>query len=264
MLLKLRTSFIFYIVYQTSKYYSKLSIRRPKHRQTIMNEQIQFAHLITSISPDTPIDHIQYAENTLRFLYNYPQRHYHNWSHIENCLTELSEIQELIDTNTIALSIFYHDCMYKPIDPNNELRSAETAFINLLALGFSESFARNVYNHILLTTHKIPANTLSEQILLDIDLSILGKDPITFASYESNIRSEFDFIPTDDYLIGRIMLLHSFRKKDRIYLTNHFYDKYEDSAWDNLTQTIENQVSEIKQIGAIDKLLKKIQNATDA
>lgn len=203
---------------------------------------IEFYDLIKSIHPDTFSKYIVYAEKGLKNLYCFPKREYHNWEHVTNCLEELenTDIPGLDEyRNIIALSIFYHDCIYYPMGSDNEKLSAERASIDLMGLGFHESYAKTIHDHILLTNSKKPCDFLSGQVLMDIDMSILGKSIAVFKCYEYQIRLEYHFVLTATYKKERVKFLNSLLKKNRIYQTKYFQDKYEDIARDNIKNLVD-------------------------
>jgi predicted metal-dependent HD superfamily phosphohydrolase len=206
-----------------------------------------FSEIINFRNPNAPLLYIEYVERALISLYSYPKRGYHNWNHIIACLHELDAIG-LPDIDSfkdiLSLAIYYHDCVYVPENSDNEERSAERAFIDLLALGFSPSYAKWVYSHILLTTHKEPCMYLSGQVLMDIDMSILGKEPHIFQAYEDGIHQEYTFIDESSYYRYRVIFLKSLLKKDAIYQTKYFQDKYEKTARENITRCIDNLASD--------------------
>jgi predicted metal-dependent HD superfamily phosphohydrolase len=202
-----------------------------------------FTEIIKFRNPKAPLLHIEYVERALVNLYSYPKRGYHNWNHILTCLHELDatglpDIDSFKDILSIA--IYYHDCVYVPENSDNEERSAERAFIDLLALGFSPSYADWVYSHIMLTTHKESCNFLSGQLLMDVDMSILGKEPYIFQAYEDGIHQEYNFIDENSYYKYRAIFLKSLLEKEAIYQTKFFQDKYEEVARKNITNYIEH------------------------
>jgi predicted metal-dependent HD superfamily phosphohydrolase len=205
---------------------------------------IEFYDLIKSIHPETFSKYIIYVEKGLKNLYLFPKREYHTWRHVMDCLEELenTNIPGLLEyRDIIALSIFYHDCIYCPMGSNNERLSAERAFIDLMGLGLGESYAKKIHDHIILTTHKKPCDFLSGQILMDIDMSILGKSIAVFKCYEYQIKEEYRFVLASTYKKERVKFLNSLLKKNRIYQTKYFQDKYEETARDN----IKNLVNEL-------------------
>ncbi len=63
--------------------------------------------------------------------------------------------------------------------------------------------------------------------LLDIDLAILGSHPNRFDDYHAQIRQEYTWVNDLIYRYKRKSALKKFYAKDRIYLTDYFYDRLE-------------------------------------
>lgn len=181
-----------------------------------------------------------YIERSLVNSYEYPVREYHNWNHVLACLQELESYpdSEYFYKNITAIAIYYHDCIYDPKKDNNEELSAERAFIDLMALGYNLSNAKFVFDLIMLTKHNGPSNFLSGQVLMDIDMSILGKNPVSFLAYENGISQEYSFVPRDQYVSGRTKFLQSLLDKEFIYQTKFFRNKYEEAARSNIKSMI--------------------------
>lgn len=72
--------------------------------------------------------------------------------------------------------------------------------------------------------------------LLDIDLAILGSDFDRFDEYNHQIRQEYAWVNRFIYHVKRKSVLKGFYNKERIYLTNYFYQALENKARDNLKQ----------------------------
>ncbi len=137
----------------------------------------------------------EYIENSLIYLYDNPKRAYHNLNHIEDCLKEFDDYykdktyltKEAIQI--IKFALIYHDCIYDPKNTNNEELSAQRAFIDLSSVGFDILNSKLVYKAILATKHLETQKNHYPEIICDIDLSILGKDPDTFWLYDKQIRT---------------------------------------------------------------------------
>ena len=74
--------------------------------------------------------------------------------------------------------------------------------------------------------------------MVDIDLSILGQDEARFAEYEAQIREEYRWVPNLIFKPRRAEVFQRFLDRARIYSTEHFADRYEQSARRNLEQSI--------------------------
>lgn len=193
--------------------------------------------IITRKRAHTPIKLIEYAENTLESLYNSPNRHYHTYAHIQDCLNKYEQVRSSIspyDRDTVALALIYHDCIYDSRYLDNERLSAERAYVDLFALGFYGFHLQRIHNLILQTTHIKPGEDLCSQTIMDIDLSILGESVEVFYDYEKKIRQEFSFYSTEEYLRGRTTFLKNMLGRNTIYQTEYFINKYENSARSNI------------------------------
>jgi predicted metal-dependent HD superfamily phosphohydrolase len=181
---------------------------------------------------------IEYITNTLQYFYTVPQRYYHTWKHVERCLKELETVHSFEplsnQKNAIKAAIYFHDCHDK-----NEIMSAQTAQIYLSALRLSTAFIEDVFELIMLTRHDQYPMTYAGQIMVDIDLSILGKDRETFDQYENDIRKEYSQFSNSEYNKGRIKFLKNFLYRTPIYYSKHFQDLYENQALINISYLIQ-------------------------
>lgn len=165
--------------------------------------------------------------------YSSKTRHYHNLEHLENMITELKNVESQVkNLDTLLFAIYYHDIIYKPTKSNNEHQSAllfkkrisETSFANL----------RECLAQIEATKEHKLATDNDTNILLDLDLSILGKSPKEYKKYCENIRKEYQIYPDFMYRKGRIKVLKSILELDSIYKTDFFKQEYENQAKENL------------------------------
>jgi len=175
----------------------------------------------------------------LKDAYGGQDRHYHDESHVSECLGHLSSTSHLaVQRQEIEVAIWFHDAIYDSTKADNEERSADWAREYLSGEGVSENTIERIYNMIIATkTHK--ANTDDEELLLDIDLGILGTSASTFEQYDQAIRKEYHWVPAEQYSAGRVDVLRSFLDRPRIYQTAHFHDALEDSARSNLARKID-------------------------
>jgi predicted metal-dependent HD superfamily phosphohydrolase len=162
--------------------------------------------------------------------YAEPHRAYHTITHIETCLSELADIPD-----AIQFAIWYHDAIYDPQAKDNEERSADLA---AQVAGLSDEFIHSVRRLILSTKHSVQPTQPDEQILVDIDLAILGQPELAFDEYERQIRFEYSWVPDEMFAKGRCAVLASFLSRPTIYSTDAFRAKYEKRARQNLAHSI--------------------------
>ena len=78
------------------------------------------------------------------------------------------------------------------------------------------------------------------EILVDIDLSILGQDAETFDNYERAIRQEYAHVDDNAFRKGRSAILQRFLDRPAIYATPRMRSRYEEPARQNLRRSLLN------------------------
>lgn len=176
--------------------------------------------------------------------YAEPQRYYHNQQHIAECLAEFDGAKHLAqDPLAVELAIWFHDAVYDPKAGDNEERSAAMAGGCLEAAGQSK-LAATVGSLVMATkSHSTEAGS-DAGLLVDVDLSILGKDELRFSQYESQIREEYLWVPALVFKPKRAEILQRFLDRKRIYTTDLFAAKYEDAA----RRSLENSIRKLRQM----------------
>lgn len=177
-----------------------------------------------------------YAE--LITLYSDERRTYHNLDHITHCLKEFAAVKHLCEhPDEVEMAIWFHDAIYDPKAKDNEEKSAEFARQILEEMKALQNIADVAPYLILATKHIEPPKNIDAQVLADIDLSSLGALPEEFDGNSENIRKEYG-LSEEQWKIGRAEFLKRFLAKPSIYLTEHFRQKYENRARDNLQRAI--------------------------
>lgn len=171
--------------------------------------------------------------------YAEPHRHYHTGQHLDECFSQFALIQDLAERpGEVAIALWFHDAVYAVKRQDNEERSADWARSALIAAGCDPAAAERVYQLIMATRHSVEPATLDEQILVDVDLSILGADAVRFDQYEQQIRAEYDWVPGFFFRRKRRAVLEVFLGRQRIFNTERFFDLYEAQARVNLLRSL--------------------------
>ncbi|MEO1088795.1 MAG: hypothetical protein AAFY88_31580, partial [Acidobacteriota bacterium] len=136
----------------------------------------------------------------LKTLYAEDHRAYHNLRHITDCLEQLEWAAEAghadgVDRAALGLALFFHDAVYSTITGGNEQKSAQLAKERLAAMGATPTLVAKVDRLIMATTHDAEPEGLVEALMIDIDLSILGRDRAAYEVYEHAIRREYRLVP---------------------------------------------------------------------
>lgn len=202
-----------------------------------MNLNSIFADLISKFSDNEKLktDYWQEIEKS----YSQKNRKYHNLTHLENMILELENVkEETSDYDVMLFSVFYHDIIYKATSKDNEEKSAEVAKTRLDKLNISNERITKIYNQILATKSHKRSDDSDTNFLLDADLAILGKDWKVYENYIQQIRKEYSIYPDFLYNPGRKKVLTHFLQFDEIFKTDHFKEKYEKMARENIQREI--------------------------
>lgn len=174
--------------------------------------------------------------------YTARSRHYHSLVHIADCLEQLSEHLALAEQpDEIALALWFHDAIYNWRSSTNEADSADWALRFLSGQNADASLGERIAALIMATCHGAgDAGGLAGDaaLIVDIDLSILGRDHETYDRFEANIRKEYRWVPLPVYRTKRREVLHWFLDRERIFLTDVFEDKFGAVARENLERAI--------------------------
>lgn len=164
-----------------------------------------------------------------------PHRAYHTVQHLDECFALLDELRALAgDPAVIELALWYHDAVYWPRRSDNEQASADLARTDLEAAGAPSPLIEAVTAMILATTHQATPPPGDTDILIDIDLAILGAEPPRFAEYERQIRKEYSWVPGFLFRQKRAEVLAGFLARPQIYRTSLLHTRLEARARRNL------------------------------
>lgn len=172
--------------------------------------------------------------------YSDKNRHYHTLLHLENLLTQLTEVKSQIKNwDTLLFSLFYHDAIYNAKKSDNEEKSAELAEKRMKELRVPTEMIELCKSQIMATKSHISSGDSDTNYFTDADLSVLGMDWESYTQYYKGVRKEYAIYPTLIYNPGRKKVLNHFLSMERIYKTDHFYHKFEEQAKENLKKELE-------------------------
>lgn len=171
--------------------------------------------------------------------YQETQRRYHSLQHLAECIAILNALPSSIrlDVATqaeIEMALWFHDAIYDVKGSDNEQKSANWAQKQLSDAGAAADAAQRVHSLIMATKHDAKPQLASEQLLVDVDLSILGAAPSRFAQYDKQVRQEYAWVPDDVFCEKRIAVLQQFLAHPFIYCTPYFRETREAQARENL------------------------------
>ena len=128
--------------------------------------------------------------------------------------------------------------MYDVKRGDNEAQSADWSRRELEAASVPPDAVNRVHDLVKATRHTEVPTHGDQQLLVDVDLSILGASDERFKEYEQQIRDEYAFVPGWIFRRKRRAILTSFLGRGRIYSTDHFHLALEQRARENLSRAI--------------------------
>jgi predicted metal-dependent HD superfamily phosphohydrolase len=171
----------------------------------------------------------------IRGLYGTPPRAYHNLDHIAQCLDVLDGVRMLADdADAVEMALWLHDCVFIAMRDDNEEQSAFVAQTVASLIGAAAPFVSGVVAMIDATRHDGRMLAGDPGLVQDIDLSILGADPIVYDNYRRAIREEFAFADDERFNAGRLSFIARQLGRPRVYATAYFKAELEARARGNL------------------------------
>ena len=176
--------------------------------------------------------------DSLDAAYGERDRHYHDRSHVAECLRQFRRVADLAECPAdVELAIWFHDAVYDAREKDNEERSVQWAAQALRHAGAAAEPIDRVVELILATKTHEPASA-DAALMVDVDLGILGTSPETFERYDQAIALEYAWMEAEAYRVGRAAVLRSFLERTRIYRTDTFHNALDARARANLAAKV--------------------------
>jgi predicted metal-dependent HD superfamily phosphohydrolase len=170
--------------------------------------------------------------------YSEPHRKYHKLEHIA-IIFQLATAHGIKLSIPQQLAIWYHDAIYcVTTSLENEIRSAELmkqAIKPNCNCWLSDQIVERASNIIIATKwHRSEDN--ETQVVLDLDLAMLGFDWDDYAFATDQIRQEYGERFNDDreWAKQRLIFVQRMLNRNKIYYTSWARDCYEEKAQQNL------------------------------
>jgi predicted metal-dependent HD superfamily phosphohydrolase len=175
--------------------------------------------------------------DTLSRAWGERTRRYHGHEHLAECLHQLDlAAHTLTSTDVVELALWFHDAVYVPAAADNEESSARLLIQESRRLRIDAATAERSAALVRATAHPTAEALAPEAaLMLDVDLSILGSDPVRFLEYEYAIGEEFQDTPRLKFEIGRGRFLTSLLARPSIFHTDFFRERYEAVAREQLS-----------------------------
>lgn len=177
--------------------------------------------------------------DALLAAYAEAHRRYHTLQHLQECLDLFEQVHTAADRPAVVeMALWFHDAIYALQGSENEARSAAWAQEALLQAGVAPDDAHAVAGLVLVTRHTEVPQTRDAQVLVDIDLAILGAEAPRFAEYGHQIREEYAHVPESLFRLKRAEILQAFLDRAEIFHTPVLRQRLEARARANLAGSV--------------------------
>jgi pantetheine-phosphate adenylyltransferase len=190
-----------------------------------------------------------FAKLTGADAYGGATRHYHNLDHLVHGLAEIRAWSANTrparrDIDIVRAAFWFHDAVYAhgaADGVSNEEASARLWLGSGLAA--DAAMADEVAQLIRATDH-FQGGAVShplKDIMLGVDLAILGQDEEVYGHYARGIRAEYGHFPDEHYNSQRGQVLAHLRSKAeqrQLYVDRWFADQYNEAAIVNMTREL--------------------------
>ena len=174
-----------------------------------------------------------------------PHRHYHSLRHLQECLQLLERWgKDIAARHEIGMALWFHDAIYEPERDDNEDKSARWAAKALKELGVADDRVRRIGKLIRATKHLSPtakaraARVDGLDLMLDIDLAILGSDRARFEAYERQVRNEHAHVSDAAFARARADFIEALLGVSPLYRTEIARSELEAKARENLLRSL--------------------------
>lgn len=182
----------------------------------------------------------------LRTAYEDRARTYHSLEHVDECITLLTDVRATLDNPAeVAMAVWFHDAVYATHPfASSEEQSAALARKSCARMGIADPVARRIASMVRATkNHQLPVedpdvHERDAATLFDVDLAILGADPVRYARYERDVRLEYGWVPEGLYRSKRAKILRAFSARPSIYRTSPLHDRLEKRARENIDRAV--------------------------
>ncbi|AIZ40989.1 HD domain-containing protein [Cellulophaga baltica] len=177
--------------------------------------------------------------SALKLKYSAASRHYHNLEHLAYMFRWLVTVKsEVKNLDAMLFAIYYHDSIYSTTRSDNEHQSA-LYFKKMISKTSFEAITE-VMDLIEATKEHLLSADNDTNILLDLDLAVLGEKPDNYLTYAKAIRKEYYIYPDFMYRKGRKKVLMNMLNLEAIYKTDFFKSQFETTAVKNLKAELIN------------------------
>jgi len=205
-----------------------------------------------SLWPDSPTQSSKWFDRIVGdTCYGSPLRHYHNPDHLVHGLSEITVWAANIkaaqrDVVTLKKAFWFHDAVYQ-VSPHTQVSNEEESARMWLEAHLEselDSADQDGPENLIRATDHLQMNTIShplKNIMLCVDLAILGQSEHVYDDYARAIRAEYAMVDEETYKTNRRRILTLFlnqAQSGELFRDDYFSELYEQRAIENINREI--------------------------
>ncbi len=176
----------------------------------------------------------------LQRAWNEPWRGHPAFRHLRECMALWCLWKVRFDRPAeAALALWLHGAVYVPCATDNDKRSADWATSELEGAGAASAVIAYVRMLVLAIHYAAQPSEPDGQLLVDIDLAVLGSPRARFEIYERDVREEHALLSDAEYRECRLEALQGLTQRPSVYCTDVARQMLEEQARANLRHAIE-------------------------
>ncbi|WP_246843103.1 hypothetical protein [Allokutzneria sp. NRRL B-24872] len=176
--------------------------------------------------------------------YGEAHRGYHTERHVLAMLADVELLAENIaiepaERDVLTLAICAHDVVYNGQPGEDERASAAWARHHLADADVPGEVIDRVAALVLATiTHEAAGEDSLADVLLDVDLAILGAPQEKYDAYVRAVRAEYSHVADEQWRVGRAAVLRSLVERDVLYRTADARRRWDSFARNNMRREL--------------------------
>lgn len=142
-----------------------------------------------------------------------------------------------ISHDALYIAVLYHDVIFNPLSHANEEHSVEVMVSDLVSLGITDDFIKQISECILDTKHDKTPKTETGKCMVDADLYSLA-NPIEEVWSDTRRLWKESGRSAEDFAKGNASFLRPIIDRPTVYYTCYMHT-HETTAWENLVSVVD-------------------------
>ena len=153
----------------------------------------------------------------------------------------------------LEVAIWFHRIVFIPLDidltynvdqsyliAEKFIKESNYSVITLENVEFIKNLIQSVFRHRQRIEYENNSLDQLNKLFLDIIIAFLGTDKEEYAKYSENVRNDYLWVEEKEFKAKRCIILRRLLDRERIFITNKWFEAFEEKARINIKFEIEN------------------------